>query len=70
MTKYYNEPDQKNNVYEFTTKEKTETMNEFEMDKFLDGFNSGLFALMLKQETTNKIFKVCIDLVAVFKSLN
>lgn len=60
---YDNESLQPNNVYEFTTSGKSKTINEFEMDKFLDGFNNELFALMLNQETTNKIHKMCIDLL-------
>lgn len=40
------------------------------MDKFLDNFNSELFALMLNQEKSNQIYKMCISLVNNMKKFS
>lgn len=52
-----------NNVYKLTTSEKSGTITEFEMNHFLNDFNSEMCKFTLKQDTKNKIYKMCIELV-------
>lgn len=60
----------RSNIFHLDTIPDSQNLNGKETEEFLDGFNSEMLGLMLKQKTMNVIYRLCIDLVRKMRKFN